>query len=85
MVMYSPCDDHCWPGFPIRKFTDQNLLAVPRDLSQRATSFIASYRQGIHLMLLLTLDLSLYRKAGPPDHARNTCSRHIIDRLGAAR
>ena len=29
-------------GFPIRKFPDQSLLAAPRDLSQRATSFIAS-------------------------------------------
>ena len=37
-------------GCPIRKFTDQNLLAVPRDLSQRATSFIASQCQGIHQM-----------------------------------
>ena len=37
-------------GCPIRKFTDQNLLAVPRDLSQRAASFIASQCQGIHQM-----------------------------------
>ncbi|PGH56664.1 hypothetical protein CRT60_17295 [Azospirillum palustre] len=37
-------------GFPIRKFTDQCLLAAPRDLSQRATSFIASQCQGIHQM-----------------------------------
>ena len=35
-------------GFPIRKFPDQSLLATPRNLSQRATSFIASCRQGIH-------------------------------------
>ena len=35
-------------GFPIRKFPDQSLLATPRNLTQRATSFIASYRQGIH-------------------------------------
>jgi hypothetical protein len=28
------------------------VLAPPRSLSQRATSFIASYRQGIHRMLL---------------------------------
>ncbi len=36
------------PGFPIRTSTDQSLLAAPRGLSQRATSFIASRRQGIH-------------------------------------
>ena len=29
-------------GFPIRKSPDQSLLATPRGLSQRATSFIAS-------------------------------------------
>ena len=34
-------------GFPIRKSTDQRVLAPPRSLSQRATSFIASQRQGI--------------------------------------
>ena len=31
------------------------MLAPPRGLSQRATSFIASYRQGIHRMLLSRL------------------------------
>jgi hypothetical protein len=35
-------------GFPIRKSPDQRLLAAPRGLSQLATSFIASYCQGIH-------------------------------------
>ena len=35
-------------GFPIRTSPDQNLLAVPRGLSQLATSFIAIFRQGIH-------------------------------------
>ena len=35
-------------GFPIRKSSDQKVLAPPRSLSQRATSFIASRRQGIH-------------------------------------
>jgi hypothetical protein len=39
-------------GFPIRKCPDQSLFAAPRTLSQRTTSFIASYRQGIHQMLL---------------------------------
>ena len=39
-------------GFPIRKFPDQRLLPPPQDLSQGATSFIASRRQGIHQMPL---------------------------------
>ena len=34
-------------GFPIRKYADQWVLAPPRILSQLATSFIASLRQGI--------------------------------------
>src|SRR3546814_555170 len=42
-------------GFPIRKSTDQRVLAPPRSLSQRATSFIASVRQGIHQMPLKRL------------------------------
>ena len=41
-------------GCPIRKSSDQSLLAAPRGLSQRATSFIASWRQGIHQMPLLS-------------------------------
>ena len=44
-------------GFPIRKCPDQSLLAAPRTLSQRATSFIASQCQGIHQMLLSCLIL----------------------------
>jgi hypothetical protein len=35
-------------GFPIRTSADQRSLASPRGFSQRATSFIASRRQGIH-------------------------------------
>jgi hypothetical protein len=35
-------------GCPIRTCADQRSLATPRALSQRATSFIASWRQGIH-------------------------------------
>ena len=34
-------------GFPIRKFTDQNLHTVPRNLSQYTTSFIVFQCQGI--------------------------------------
>jgi hypothetical protein len=39
-------------GFPIRKSSDQRLFAPSRSISQRTTSFIASYRQGIHQMPL---------------------------------
>ncbi len=44
-------------GCPIRKSTDQRLLAAPRGLSQRAASFIASQCQGIHQMPFIALDL----------------------------
>ena len=39
-------------GFPIRRSWDQRLFAPSPSLSQRTTSFIASYRQGIHQMPL---------------------------------
>ena len=39
-------------GFPIRKSTDQSPFAAPRSLSQLVTSFVGSWCQGIHLMLL---------------------------------
>ena len=35
-------------GFPIRTSPDQRLLATPRSFTQPATSFIGSWRQGIH-------------------------------------
>ena len=37
-------------GCPIQISTDQRLLAAPHGFSQRATSFIASWCQGIHRM-----------------------------------
>ena len=40
------------PGFPIRISADQSLLAAPHSFSQRVTSFIASWNQGIHQMPL---------------------------------
>jgi hypothetical protein len=40
-------------GCPIRTSTDQRLLAAPHGFSQRATSFIASWCQGIHRMPFL--------------------------------
>jgi hypothetical protein len=49
-----PCSSSCslnWKavkvGCPIQKYADQRVLAPPRILSQLATSFFASYRQGI--------------------------------------
>jgi hypothetical protein len=45
-------------GCPIRKSPDQSLLATPQGLSQRATSFIASTRQGIRQMPLSRLNLN---------------------------
>ena len=53
--MYSARDAAKAAGFPIRKSADQSLLTAPRGLSQRATSFIASRRQGIHQMPLKRL------------------------------
>ena len=40
-------------GFPIRRSPDQSLFAAPRGLSQLATSFIATWHQGIHRMPLV--------------------------------
>ena len=50
--MDSRNDTRCRVGCPIRISTDQSLLAAPRGFSQRATSFIASWCQGIHRMPL---------------------------------
>ena len=50
--MYSDSDTVETVGCPIRKSMDQSLFAAPHGLSQRTTSFIASYRQGIHQMPL---------------------------------
>ena len=51
--MYSCNDTACAVGCPIRISTDQSLLAAPHGFSQRATSFIASWCQGIHRMPFL--------------------------------
>ena len=53
--MDSDNDDPYGPGFPIRRSTDQSLLAAPRGFSQPTTSFIASRCQGIHQMPLRRL------------------------------
>jgi hypothetical protein len=48
--MYSENDPARAGGCPIRTSLDHSLLAAPQGFSQRATSFIASWRQGIHQM-----------------------------------
>jgi hypothetical protein len=53
--MYSVNDHPDGWGFPIRKSSDQSVLATPRSLSQPATSFIASQCQGIRQTPLLCL------------------------------
>ena len=64
--MYSGNDPHRWGGCPIRISTDQSLLAAPHGFSQRATSFIASWCQGIHRMPLIH---SILQCARPRDTA----------------
>lgn len=41
-------------GFPIQISSDQCLLPAPRGFSQAATSFFASYCQGIHPVRLIS-------------------------------
>ena len=50
MPMYSACGNQAFPwlGSPIRIPPDQSLLTAPRRFSQSTTSFIGSWRQGIH-------------------------------------
>jgi hypothetical protein len=65
-------------GFPIRTSADQRSLASPRGFSQRATSFIASWRQGIHRTPLSRSAPPKQRPAQPsfpPTPARRTKSR----------
>ena len=74
-------------GFPIRISTDQRLFAPSRSFSQRTTSFIASYRQGIHQMPLSHL-IALISNAHPvlrpgKSRSKRTCSVRDT-RLGKA-
>ena len=55
-------------GCPIRRSMDQSSFAAPHGLSQRTTSFIASYRQGIHEMPLGHL-IALIINAHPSETA----------------
>ena len=65
-------------GCPIRKSTDQSLLAAPHGLSQRAASFIASQCQGIHQMpfrrLISFSRLSAMRRSKPAHGSREDTS-----------
>ena len=58
-------------GCPIRKSPDQSLFAAPRSLSQRTTSFIASYRQGIHQTPFMRLIRSRRQTAVQPFRPRD--------------
>src|SRR3954470_20847087 len=68
------------PGFPIRKSTDQRVLAPPRGLSQRATSFIASQCQGIHQMPLRRLIYCSHRnpRAGETVHCNAALEKTLL-------
>lgn len=61
-----------WHGFPIRRSTDQGLLAAHRGLSQLATSFFASWHQGIHHMLLLAWSQN-------SSHLSDLCSANVYN------
>ena len=62
-------------GCPIRISTDQRLLAAPRGFSQRATSFIASWCQGIHRMpFSYSISRIRPRRAEQPHHAQKPSS-----------
>ena len=56
-------------GFPIRKSAGQRVLSPNRGLSQSATSFIASYRQGIHQTPFSRLIRSSECMTGNPNSA----------------
>ncbi len=65
-------------GCPIRTSTDQRLLAAPRGFSQRATSFIASWCQGIHRMPFLCS-----RASKPPRGSLTPCTGTIPSSPGS--
>ena len=77
-------------GCPIRRSADQRVLSPPHGLSQSATSFIASCRQGIHQTPLLRLIRSRRRKTLPRCVHRSEPApprpvSPIVDRLAPAR
>jgi hypothetical protein len=68
-------------GFPIRKSADQRLLASPRSLSQRATSFIASWRQGIHRTLLSRSSRTTHARTQDQAPRTSLCSPNLNAQL----
>ena len=71
-------------GFPIRKSAGQRLFAPHHSLSQRTTSFIASYRQGIHQMPLghlIALISNARRFTTKPNTPLEGCVSFLITRL----
>jgi hypothetical protein len=80
--MYSCNDTACAVGCPIRISTDQRLLAAPRGFSQRATSFIASWCQGIHRMPFLYsislpgLDPGITMHRNHPQGIKDSCWKY---------
>src|SRR5271168_537833 len=77
--MYSDHDTRCRVGCPIRISTDQRLLAAPHGFSQRATSFIASWCQGIHRMPLSRSILTGSDQSNPSPctEAKHALGAHI--------
>ncbi len=68
-------------GCPIRTSTDQRLLAAPRGFSQRATSFIASWCQGIHRMPLSRSKMPTMHRKKSPEHSKpfpNTSTHKFV-------
>jgi hypothetical protein len=64
-------------GCPIRTSTDQRLLAAPRGFSQRATSFIASWCQGIHRMPFSRSRYAPGHRSGGLHHAQKPSSAFV--------
>ena len=67
-------------GCPIRISTDQSLLAAPHGFSQRATSFIASWCQGIHRMPLSRSILTEFDQSNssPCTEAKHALGAHVF-------
>jgi len=75
--MYSPNDTAEAVGCPIRKSSDQSLLAAPQGLTQPVTSFIASQCQGIHQMPFRHL-ITLNHTQGAGDRCQRSGIRDQI-------
>ncbi len=67
---HSRSTTQCQVGFPIRRSRDQRVLSPPPGLSQSATSFIASYRLGIHQTPFSRLIRPRRRRTGLPPAVR---------------